>query len=146
MSNELSDFLATLKMRYPAETEFHQAVTEVARSVWPFIGQNPKYRKAKILERIVEPVAVGLRVEQSLHEGLVVRHVDVHLAGDPPAVRVNELLANKPLAMANADALRGLPKAFYLAARQSLPQIASDLRTRVMAVADVVNDRLPLPS
>ena len=51
-------------------------------------------------------------------------------------VRVNELLTNKPLAMANADALRGLPKAFYLAARQTLPQIASDLRTRVMSVAD----------
>ena len=29
-------------------------------------------------------------------------------------VRVNELLANKELAMANEDALRGLPKAFYL--------------------------------
>jgi len=51
-------------------------------------------------------------------------------------VRVNELLTNKPLAMANADALRGLPKAFYLAARQSLPQIASDLRTRMMSIAD----------
>src|SRR6185295_6814184 len=48
-------------------------------------------------------------------------------------VRVNELLTNKPLAMANADALRGLPKTFYLAARQSLPQIAPDLRTRVMS-------------
>jgi len=51
-------------------------------------------------------------------------------------VRVNELLVNKPLATANADALRGLPKAFYLAARQTLPQIASDLRTRVMSIAD----------
>jgi len=51
-------------------------------------------------------------------------------------VRVNELLTNKPLAMANADALRGLPKTFYLAARQSLPQIAPDLRTRVMSIAD----------
>jgi hypothetical protein len=49
---------------------------------------------------------------------------------------VNELLVNKPLATANADALRGLPKAFYLAARQTLPQIASDLRTRVMSIAD----------
>jgi len=51
-------------------------------------------------------------------------------------VRVNELLTNKPLAVANADALRGLPKSFYLAARQSLPQIAPDLRTRVMSIAD----------
>jgi protein disulfide-isomerase len=51
-------------------------------------------------------------------------------------VRVNELLADKPLAVSNADALRGLPKAFYLAARQTLPQLAADLRARVMAVAD----------
>ena len=51
-------------------------------------------------------------------------------------LRVNELLANKPLAMANADALRGLPKSFYLGARQSLPQIAPGMRERVMAVAD----------
>jgi thiol-disulfide isomerase/thioredoxin len=51
-------------------------------------------------------------------------------------VRVNQLLADKPLSVANADALRGLPKAFYLAARQTLPQLAPDLRTRIMAVAD----------
>jgi thiol-disulfide isomerase/thioredoxin/uncharacterized protein (UPF0147 family) len=51
-------------------------------------------------------------------------------------VRVHELLADKTLAMANADALRGLPKSFYLAARRAMPQIAADLRTRVMAVAD----------
>jgi thiol-disulfide isomerase/thioredoxin len=51
-------------------------------------------------------------------------------------VRVNELLGNQPLAMANADALRTLPKEFYLAARQSLPQIAPGIRARVMSVAD----------
>ena len=58
MANEMAEFLAQLKARYPTETEFHQAVTEVAKSVWPFIEQNPKYRKAKILERIVEPERV----------------------------------------------------------------------------------------
>ena len=58
MSNELSSFLAALKARYPSETEFHQAVTEVAKSVWPFIEKNPKYQKAKILERIAEPERV----------------------------------------------------------------------------------------
>jgi thiol-disulfide isomerase/thioredoxin len=51
-------------------------------------------------------------------------------------LRVNELLANKELAMSNTDALRGLPKAFYLAARQTMPQIAPGLRERIMAVAD----------
>jgi glutamate dehydrogenase/leucine dehydrogenase len=55
MSNELSSFLSALKNRYPSETEFHQAVTEVAKSVWPFVEKNPKYQKAKILERMAEP-------------------------------------------------------------------------------------------
>jgi glutamate dehydrogenase/leucine dehydrogenase len=60
MSNELSAFLTPLKKRYPAETEFHQAVTEVAKSVWPFVEKNPKYQKAKILERMAEPERVIL--------------------------------------------------------------------------------------
>jgi len=51
-------------------------------------------------------------------------------------LRVNELLTDEPLAMANADALRTLPAEFYRAARQTLPQVAPGLRTRVMAVAD----------
>jgi len=55
MPNQLSDFLAALKNRYPSETEFHQAVTEVSKSVWPFVEKNPKYQKAKILERLAEP-------------------------------------------------------------------------------------------
>ncbi len=54
-------------------------------------------------------------------------------------LRVNELLADKQLAMSNADALRGLPKAFYLAARQTLPQIAPGMRARVMAIADATS-------
>jgi glutamate dehydrogenase/leucine dehydrogenase len=58
MSNGLSDFLSGVVKRYPAETEFHQAVTEVTKSVWPFIEKNPQYGKAKILERIVEPERV----------------------------------------------------------------------------------------
>ena len=58
MTNELSSFLNTLKKRYPAETEFHQAVTEVAKSVWPFLEKNPKFQKAKILERMAEPERV----------------------------------------------------------------------------------------
>jgi glutamate dehydrogenase (NADP+) len=60
MSLALTDFLATLKNRYPAEKEFHQAVTEVAKSIWPYIEKNPKYAKAKILERLTEPERVIL--------------------------------------------------------------------------------------
>jgi thiol-disulfide isomerase/thioredoxin len=51
-------------------------------------------------------------------------------------VRVNELLTNKELSLANADALRGLRGEFFLAARQTLPQLAPALRERWMAVAD----------
>jgi glutamate dehydrogenase/leucine dehydrogenase len=60
MSQELTQFLAQLKSRYPAETEFHQAVTEVTKSIWPFVEKNPKYQKAKIIERLVEPERVIL--------------------------------------------------------------------------------------
>jgi glutamate dehydrogenase/leucine dehydrogenase len=58
MSDQLSDFLAALRNRYPSETEFHQAVTEVSKSVWPFVEKHPKYQKAKILERMAEPERV----------------------------------------------------------------------------------------
>ena len=51
-------------------------------------------------------------------------------------VRVNELLTNREIALANADALRSLPPEFFLAARQSLPQLAPTLRERWMAIAD----------
>ena len=44
MGNEMADFVAMLVARYPAETEFHQAVREVAKSVWPFIAENPQYQ------------------------------------------------------------------------------------------------------
>ena len=60
MPQQLSDFLAEVQKRNPAETEFHQAVTEVAKSVWPYIEKNEKYKKARILERMVEPERVIL--------------------------------------------------------------------------------------
>ena len=60
MKTNLADFLEQLKHRYPTETEFHQAVTEVAKSVWPFIEKNPQFQKAKILERMTEPERVIL--------------------------------------------------------------------------------------
>ncbi|OQY50392.1 MAG: glutamate dehydrogenase [Desulfobacteraceae bacterium 4572_89] len=44
--------------RDPFEKEFHQAVTEVVESVKPVLDQNPEYRHAGIMERIVEPERV----------------------------------------------------------------------------------------
>jgi glutamate dehydrogenase (NADP+) len=50
--------LAEVKAKNPNEPEFHQAVEEVVTSLWSFLEQNPRYRKAKILERICEPERV----------------------------------------------------------------------------------------
>jgi glutamate dehydrogenase/leucine dehydrogenase len=61
MANQLlSDFMAKIIAKNQGETEFHQAVEEVAESLLPFIEENPKYKKAKILERIAEPERVVL--------------------------------------------------------------------------------------
>ncbi|XLY89928.1 NADP-specific glutamate dehydrogenase [Ectopseudomonas mendocina] len=55
MSLSVDSFLARLKQRDPDQPEFHQAVEEVVRSLWPFLEVNPRYRDAGILERMVEP-------------------------------------------------------------------------------------------
>ena len=44
-----------LKARYPWETEFLQAVTEVVESIDVLFEKEPRYVEANILERIVEP-------------------------------------------------------------------------------------------
>ena len=51
----IENFMEGLKKRTPGETEFHQAVFEVAESVIPFILDNPKYREAGIFQRMTEP-------------------------------------------------------------------------------------------
>ncbi len=51
-------FMAKVIAKNPAEPEFHQAVREVVESLMPFIEENPKYKDAKILERICEPERV----------------------------------------------------------------------------------------
>lgn len=52
------DVLDLVKRRDPGEKEFHQAVTEVLESIEPALERNPEYRRAKIVERIVEPERV----------------------------------------------------------------------------------------
>jgi glutamate dehydrogenase (NADP+) len=51
----LDDFMSGLIKRNPGETEFHQAVEEVASTVIPFINKNPIYIENQILERMTEP-------------------------------------------------------------------------------------------
>jgi len=47
--------MIAVKAKNSHETEFLQAVHEVAEAVIPFMEKHPKYKLAKILERIVEP-------------------------------------------------------------------------------------------
>ena len=54
-NDSLESFMTGLKRRNPGETEFHQAVEEVATYLIPYVQQYPQYRKARILERLTEP-------------------------------------------------------------------------------------------
>ncbi len=40
--------------RNPAQAEFHQAVGEVAESVWPVFQRHPEFQEANIMDRMVE--------------------------------------------------------------------------------------------
>ena len=51
----MSDILEAILARDRHEREFKQAVREVIGSIQPVLDQNPHYRKASVLERIVEP-------------------------------------------------------------------------------------------
>jgi glutamate dehydrogenase (NADP+) len=63
MIESVESFLARLKKRDPDQPEFHQAVEEVLRTLWPFLEANPHYLTSGILERICEPErAVVFRV------------------------------------------------------------------------------------
>ena len=50
--------MAEVKAKNPNEVEFHQAVQEVVESLTLVMDRNPRYRKAKVLERIIEPERV----------------------------------------------------------------------------------------
>ena len=54
----VEDFLNSLEQKNPHEKEFHQAVKEVAVTLWPFLEKNPHYLNASILDRIAEPERV----------------------------------------------------------------------------------------
>ncbi|NOY06984.1 MAG: NADP-specific glutamate dehydrogenase [Chlorobi bacterium] len=58
MTLAFEDFMAEVRAKNPDQPEFLQAVGEVIESLLPVVEQHPEYRKAKILERIVEPERV----------------------------------------------------------------------------------------
>ncbi|MFA8435648.1 MAG: NADP-specific glutamate dehydrogenase [Marinifilaceae bacterium] len=55
MEAKINEFMEALKAKTPGEAEFHQAVQEVVETVWETYDSNPKYKAAKILEKMCEP-------------------------------------------------------------------------------------------
>ncbi|MFC2101765.1 NADP-specific glutamate dehydrogenase [Bacteroidota bacterium] len=55
---QVDEFMAKIIAKNPGESEFHQAVLEVAESLIPFIEENPQYKATKVLDRIAEPERV----------------------------------------------------------------------------------------
>jgi glutamate dehydrogenase (NADP+) len=52
---DLGDFMEGVKKRNPGQTEFIQAVQEVAQDIFDFIEDKEEYHEAQILRRIAEP-------------------------------------------------------------------------------------------
>ena len=53
--SEIESFMKRVSVKNGHEPEFIQAVQEVAEAVIPIIESNPKYKNARILDRIIEP-------------------------------------------------------------------------------------------
>ena len=51
----VNNVLSRVTRRYDYQPEFCQAVTEVLLSIEPAVNANPRYQKAALLERLVEP-------------------------------------------------------------------------------------------
>ncbi|HEC94837.1 MAG TPA: glutamate dehydrogenase, partial [Thermoplasmatales archaeon] len=58
MDKDVEEFMKNVIEKNPGEKEFHQAVQEFVTTVMPYVKKHPKYQKAKILERLVEPERV----------------------------------------------------------------------------------------
>ena len=54
-TDSLERYIEGVRKRNPGETEFHQAVYEVAASIIPYIQDKPRYQEMQILERMAEP-------------------------------------------------------------------------------------------
>lgn len=58
MKPGINEFMSQLMAKTPGEREFHQAVFEVVDSIWDVYQNTPRYKSAKILERMTEPERV----------------------------------------------------------------------------------------
>jgi len=60
MAFDVKAFMDGVIAKNPEQKEFHQAVHEVVESLVPVMDRHPEFRKAAVLERIVEPERVIL--------------------------------------------------------------------------------------
>ncbi len=58
MASNVDEFMGSVRRKDPEQKEFHQAVHEVVESVLPVLDQHPELRRAKVLERMIEPERV----------------------------------------------------------------------------------------
>tara|TARA_B110000116_G_scaffold250051_1_gene244149 strand:- start:191 stop:1528 length:1338 start_codon:yes stop_codon:yes gene_type:complete len=58
MEQKIQDFIKKVEAKNVGETEFLQAVKEVAETIIPFMEANPKYNEKMLLERMIEPERV----------------------------------------------------------------------------------------
>ena len=69
---ELQSFMEEVRSKNPYEPEFLQAVEEVAETLIPIVNEEPRYREARLLQRLVEPDrAVQFRVTWEDDNGVI---------------------------------------------------------------------------
>lgn len=81
--SSIEEMMKAVQRRDPDQPEFHQAVLEVLESIEPVLDRHPELRKAKIVERLVEPErTIIFRVpwEDDEHEVQVNRGYRVELS------------------------------------------------------------------
>jgi len=58
VEKDIETFMDKVKEKNAGENEFHQAVEEVVETLMPYINKHPRYKQAKILDRMTEPERV----------------------------------------------------------------------------------------
>ena len=58
MNDNLNEFIKWAEELNPGESEFLQAIEEVAEVVIPILDKSPRFKNKKILERMIEPERV----------------------------------------------------------------------------------------
>ena len=53
MYSSVEQFMSMVKSKNANEVEFHQAVHEVADSLWSFLDKNQHYVYARVMERMI---------------------------------------------------------------------------------------------